>query len=177
MLEKCPHCDSDVLFVTDICPSCQADRKALVDAAAKAKRKEQREAAASGGQARPPRLVTISYGLSIYTIVVGLCFATIEWFVAPNFTEVKQMPLVQQVHEYSRYRDFNTWRGILQLLPSLGGLVITIGGIASLRSSKAAVPDGVRSVWSRRAWTTLGLFAISLAVLFYANTTLVGMLK
>lgn len=27
MLEECPHCKSKVLFATDVCPSCQADRR------------------------------------------------------------------------------------------------------------------------------------------------------
>jgi len=27
MLEKCPHCANNVLFVTDVCPSCLGDRR------------------------------------------------------------------------------------------------------------------------------------------------------
>src|SRR6266446_5537184 len=27
IMEKCPHCGTRVLFITDICPSCNADRK------------------------------------------------------------------------------------------------------------------------------------------------------
>jgi signal transduction histidine kinase len=37
-IEKCPHCDTTVMFSGDICPSCKSDKKATVNEDDKAKR-------------------------------------------------------------------------------------------------------------------------------------------
>ena len=72
MLERCPHCDSNVLFVTDICPTCQADKRASVDAAAKTKRQQE---STQRSLATPVKVQPVSpIFAGVLLLVAGLAF-------------------------------------------------------------------------------------------------------
>lgn len=81
MADTCPHCGTSVLFISDICPSCQADRaKPQTDEASRLERERQsrRTASAPGKLQIVWAFISILVGLGLL-IVPPLIGIQIGW--------------------------------------------------------------------------------------------------
>ncbi len=120
MLEQCPHCDSKVVFITDVCPQCQADRKTPVDVAARAKRREERarvELRARGPSYVPGCLFIIA---AVITNFIGLSVTGSEVRYA------RSLPFFQSGQALNRAAAMEVSFKILILAFGLVGIILLI---------------------------------------------------